>query len=164
MHSDISAAVRQEFHSRLGATLPHFAVSNELDTPPGSVLYRWAARDDLVFFLLLQFHRREEWFTVEIAWSRHGRWPATEVDRDPDLDSRKDTSRFRAGRLWAPPQEDIWWRLAPRVSVEAPLEGHFVAVPQDELRRRVPAAVDDAVQRLVQHAVPYFTRVAAHNV
>jgi hypothetical protein len=67
MHSEIAAAVRQEFHSRLAAAFPQFVVSNGGDTPPGSVLYRWAARHDLVFFLLLQFHRREEYGAAMVS-------------------------------------------------------------------------------------------------
>ena len=69
--------------------------------------------------------------------------------------------RFRMGRLWEPAQKDVWWELAPRPAVEAGIDSFLNRIPEEDLLPKVPAVVEDAIQHIVQDALPYFRKVAA---
>jgi len=161
MRSAVARAVRNRFASRLRDEIPQFKEWGDENVSSGDRLCRWQVAPGLTFYIMLQFHRLEDWFTVELAWSRSGQWPAvaplpSAVDEEPVSGAL----RFRLGRLWAPPEKDVWWELAPKPLVEAGLDSFLNRVPEKDLLPKVEPAVENAIQHVVRDALPYFRKVA----
>ena len=164
MRAPLAKAVRKEFATRLKEVVPEFVEAKGENIPPGDRLFLWEVSDELRFYLLLQFHPYEDWFTLEVAVSRSGHWPAFALlPNSPEADVRDNDLRFRLGRLWAPPQQDVWWELAPRPECGASMDEYMKRVPVDDLFPRVKPLVDDAVQRVVEYGAPYFQRAASER-
>ncbi len=150
--------------------MPQFRQLRGVHLPKHYRVYEWRVTDRFRLYLLLQLHRSEDSFTVEIAWTLNGRWP----EDVPLPDSPRETSesgdmRFRIGLLWSP-MADYWWDLAPQLS-KVPLGdalrdyegflGRFSNPPDiDEAMSRVEPQVNDAIRRVREYAIPYFGRVA----
>lgn len=147
----------------------------DLKLTPECRPYEWAHDAKLRFFLVLQVHRSEDRFTIEVAWSGNGAWPEGHVPLPdaPLLDHPSGEVRFRIGLLWKP-QPDHWWELVPgRVVAESPPaprdpEAIWRAItnplPVEVALGAVPAAVDDAIARVRDFVVPYFEQVAATRI
>lgn len=163
MRSELGKAVRKRFGERLKEALSQFdAIKGEKQIAPGSSLYQWRLGPNLDFYLLLQVHHTEDWFTLELAWTRNGRWPAfAMLPGTPDGEPKNGDLRFRLGRLWADPREDVWWQLAPRPPAGADFDAYTKRVPVAEALARVEPLVEDAVQRLVRYGMPYLAKVSA---
>src|SRR5262249_35789805 len=143
-------------------------------------LFGWEVGPGLSFYLLLVISAREDRFTVEVAWSRNGHFPARATPSQPidfpELNVRRDEPRdgdfrFRLARLWTPRGADPWWELAPRRSL-ADLQEQLQQLSEgrapneetvDEALNKVGPLVDDAVRRIVEHALPYFRGVGASH-
>lgn len=150
MQALLVETVVYEFESRLGSALPQFEPIRDQKIAPVCRLYGWRA-NEISLFILLQVHRHEDSFTVEIGWSLSGNWPTpfSVFPFAPDEASTMREARFRLGRLWA--NEVVWWDVAPAWSVTRFLKGPT---------SRIPKQVDDAVNRLSKNGLPYFDRFA----
>ena len=159
MRAYLAKGVRKQFALRLKQAAPEFAEAKGESIPRGDRLYVWEVSPRQRFYLLLQFHPHEDWFTLEVAISRSGRWPAFLLQpNSPDSYVKDGDLRFRLGRLWAPPQKDVWWELAPRPPANASLEAYMNRVPVEELLSKIEPLVVDAVGQIIQHALPYFQK------
>jgi hypothetical protein len=163
MRSELGQAVRRQFRNRLREEIRHFdEVRAERQIGPGSRLYHWHVGPALDFYVLLQMHQQEDWFTLELAWTHHGRWPAYALlPGSPDAEPREGDLRFRLGDLWT--RDDVWWQLAPRPTGDASFEEYTKRVPIAEALAKVQPLVEDAVQRLVHYGLPYMARVAERH-
>jgi hypothetical protein len=161
MRNALVKAVRRQFSTRLRAELPQFREAKSKDLPGECRLYEWKVSEQLRFYLVLQHHRHRDWFTLEIAWTRNGRWPTqTPVPASPYDEPTSGDMCFRLGKLWA--QKDIWWEFAPRLSpLEATFDDFIKEQPLAELLPKVDSLVEDAIQHLLNDAMPYFRKVAA---
>lgn len=161
MRAPLAKIVRKEFSARLAAVAPQFSETKEENIPPGDRLYAWEVLPTLRFYLLLQFHQYEDWFTLEVGVSRSGRWPAYALmPADPASQTQGDR-RFRMGRLWAPAQQDVWWELAPRPPSGGSLEEYARRHAVDVLLPRIGPLVEDAAGRLRDYAIPWLRKAAA---
>jgi len=189
MRSKLGNAVRKEFESRLSQRLPQFRPVKperieifgkmEQEIPPGWRLYLWHFREDLYFYLLLVIGPQKlgDAFTVECAWTRNARFPALADLMEPyDIprcnivhDEPKDGDfKFRIGTLWEP-RADHWWWVAPRMSFEefskwVRSEEFKQGLPEPEMSiedalRNVNTCVEDAVNHIVEYAMPYFEHI-----
>jgi hypothetical protein len=110
---------------------------------------------------MLQFHRFEDWFTLEVGWSDQGKWPASAPI--PQSESERPASgelRFRIGYLWKKTDRDHWWEFAPRHDVHNVLAPD---VPTEDILPKAESLVRDAVGRVRDRAVPYFELVASEQ-
>jgi hypothetical protein len=170
MRSNVATAVRKTFERRLRDELPQFRRVNGLAVPDVCRVYEWRATELLRLYLMLQLHRREDSFTIEIGWSLDGRWPEhpsfpRSLPRPGDF--REVT--FRIGLLWSE-DPDFWWDLAPSPSAVpldealkdygAFLEGVKNRPNVSEVIARVAPAVEDVFVRLREHGLPYFREIA----
>ncbi len=163
--------MRETFEERLKEVLPRFERA-QLEIAPECRVYEWVHDERLRFFLVLQMHRSEDRFTVEVAWSRNGGWPKGHVPLPdaPLLDTESGEMRFRIGLLWKT-QPDHWWQVAPGWPEMAPAraprdpEALWRAItnppPIEEALKEVPAVVGDAIAKILAFVVPYFERVIA---
>lgn len=71
MRSNLSKIVRSEFHKLMRENFPFFEKINKQEViSSGNILYRWSFADDKYFFIHLQIHKNEDWFTLNIASSK----------------------------------------------------------------------------------------------
>jgi hypothetical protein len=160
VRAPLAKLVRKDFGIRLKSVAPHFSEAKGENIPPGDRLFVWEVAPTLRFYLLLQIHQHEDWFTIEVGISRTGRWPAYALTPvEPDRHAQGD-SRFRLGRLWAPPQRDLWWELAPRPPSGASFEAYANRTPVESLLSNVNPLVEDAVRRFEEYGMPWLRRVA----
>lgn len=159
-----------------------FLGKKEKEIPPGDRLYLWDFTGDLHLYLLLVIATPQmgDAFTVECAWSRNARFPTLAGLMYPyDVPNSATTRdepkggdfRFRIGQLWEP-RQDHWWWLAQRPSVEelnkwlvsGQLDkGQFAPpeVPIEEAMKNVRPSVEDAVDHIIDYAIPYFEKIIA---
>jgi len=170
MRKALANAVRMAFEQRLKDELLHFRRVNGFALPDECRVYEWKVTELFRLFLMLQLHRQEDSFTLEVGWSLHGRWPedADLPDAPPEV-SEKGATRFRIGLLWTK-KADIWWDLAPRPSA-VPLEealknydGFLEGLKRPDLSEglaKVDPTVKEAFERIREQALPYFERITA---
>lgn len=153
------------------SAVPQFAKVQDPDATRGTVVYESALAPDLAFYVFLQPDTRDDRFTVEIAWSRTGRYPffaMPEVSPDAPPDGRG-AFRIRLPRFWTTePGIDFWWEIRPRPSL-ADLEREIRNFPaiatgkrpvSPEALARVDETAAEAVRRISEYALPFFVRVA----
>jgi len=167
MRSAIAKELRSHFDTKLRQTFPQFAKSRNKAIPPGYSLYEWQAAPDFVCFLCLEIApATDDDFTIEVAWSRKGRYPATVFNVGPnDKPKRRrkpDEMRFRLSGLWT--KEDVWWELAQKISAEdmadAVIAGRgFGLEPVEVVVDRIPQHVAEAMLVIKQYALPYFDTI-----
>jgi hypothetical protein len=171
MRKEIGEAVRKRFNARMKEALPQFRELKSAGLTgiaSGSRVYCCQAAPELSFFLILVPSVMDlDRFTLEGAWSKDGRVPS----RLGFLTDQPDGSlRFRIPSLWEVPHGDYWWELTETRSTNAMTSEEF----EDWLRnqeqvlkerieeglRRIPGCVDEAIERIVKYALPYFDGVA----
>lgn len=168
----MAKSVRQHFELNLRRELPQFQRLRGLPLPAECRAYEWRVAGQLHYHLLLQLHRSEDAFTVEVGWTTNGRWPEhVPLPDGPHETAVSGDMRFRIGFLWSS-RSDHWWRLAPCrvVRLGAEDDGDDLGARLARLRypppladalAQVPRQVDDAIARIRQYALPYFGRVAS---
>jgi hypothetical protein len=131
-------------------------------------------------YLVLCIAPKEDCFTVECAWSLNGRFPTvgllfprdikrSQIHRD---EPRNGEFYFRLAYLWQ--DKDQWWWLVPEAQVNARIDRFADAViaaddaavlrsleepPIEEAMANVLPMVEDAIEKIIIHAVPYFEQV-----
>lgn len=165
MRKELGKPTRQIFFSRLVEVAPDFRRDSSRDIKG----FTWSflrRAGDLRQWLWFQRHTYDDAFTVELSWSCVSDEPASPRLGRPDDAFTEQGCRFRLGAFWNP-GGDHWWHVAdrppsvldipPDQSVDALLDRPPVnlelALP------RVRLAVEDAIGRIREHAIPYFDRV-----
>src|SRR6266568_8004094 len=142
MRGPLKKVVWEEARRCLAMTLPEFRELTGDEIPTVCRLYGWKVGGRLMLYVLFQVNRHEDSFTLEIGWSREGRWPALLFMVNPPARQELATvpeGRFRLGNLWT--GDDFWWQV-------------------DETRG-VASQMDDAIRHLAQEGMNYFRLVAA---
>jgi hypothetical protein len=142
MRKGLVTAVQREVRgevAQLGP--PRFEPSSE-SVPMAVCLYTADLSDSLTGYILFQSHRREDSFTVEVACTRNGRWPALYFRRPEVLDALSEDGdvRFRLARFWG--EEDHWWSVTPD---------------------SVSDATANVMLQLRRYALPYFSIMARNT-
>ena len=122
-------------------------------------LYQW---------LWFQRHKYDDAFTVELSWNCLTDEPTRPPFRDPADSFSPEGARMRLGAFWNN-GGDYWWYVAdaPPGILDVPPEEWLkrLAMPQVvDLNKTLPRlhrAVDDAIGRIRDYALPYFSRVGA---
>jgi len=165
MRGPVAKALRKQFAERLKRELRGFQGRKNEYVAAGERLFEWKAAPGLSFFLLLQPADDYDEFTIEVSWTTDGEYPMLVSDDSPLKLSRKGKMRFRLCQFWT--DEDEWFYVCPRPSEEH-LKAYFYGgadyYPEspEEAVRRVPGLIDEAFQRIRDHAVPYFRNIATH--
>jgi hypothetical protein len=173
MRKELSKAVRAEFTAAMGRRLPQF-VPVKIDSRyawPNSRVFRWAYDDVMHFFVEMFFDPKgDDAFTVEVGWSRLGRYP--EVSVRPGFRTGEEFAKAEywcrlshlysaTGGFWSLEEPDAAPGASGQGSGRSPAIG--AGLPQigvEEALTRVAPRVEDAVDKLVVHALPYLDEVA----
>jgi hypothetical protein len=159
MRSKLATAVRKEFTTRLQQELPQFVAVKHKQIPPSCTLFVWQAAPDLTCHLMLIPFRTRDWFTLEAGWKH------AESAADPGDSPLQGAERFRLPDLWLGPTQDFWWKLVPELSPLEEFERSMSGAeePIEAALTRVPAAVADALQHVVQYGLPYFRSISERH-
>lgn len=170
MKRELGKVLRKRFGEELRRRLPQFREA-KCDRSSGTYnLYEWIAAAGLHIYLVLQIHTRDDRFTIELSWSRHGRFPehlgllyprdlpVSRISRDRPKDGE---FRFRLPYLYA--LKDVWWELNPTPTLEQILEQQRAlteggGVPDASIQAgldRVDPCVQDAVDQILEHGLPF---------
>ena len=155
MRKELGKPTRDLFFGQLKEIAPDFARSSEYDIKG----FSWTVSrriGDLRQAITFQSHKYDDAFTVEIWWTCTQGNPFERTLGDPSDAFTPRGVRFRLGRFWEP-QKDVWWHVAEPTFGRSLLS---VFHPQPDPETAIHVAVSDAVNRIQQHALPYFDRVA----
>lgn len=176
MRERLAKIVKNHFAELMEKKLPHF----EHFKIHSGHLYRWQISKDFYCYLLLHLYKQADWFTVEIAWSSDRNLFTDKVDY------KAEHKTFRIQNLWGQ-KEDFWWMLPEErhfqecLAMEKQKRFKTTGIGFDinsfdkqmERRRKqlmmevtqkevseIKAQVEDAIERIIQYAIPYFHEVA----
>ena len=169
MRKEIGEALRKQFSARLNERLPRFREikpGTPTDINPGSRLYGWEAAVDLWFFIVLVPSIKEaDSFWIEVAWSRDGRLPG----HFPTAGGAEG-ERANLGKLMGARNSFHRWEVTTVGSIGLLDQEAFDKWLKDpekvEAKRisdalsKVPGCVEEAIDCIVSHALPYLDGIA----
>ncbi|MGB6065367.1 MAG: hypothetical protein WBG50_11195 [Desulfomonilaceae bacterium] len=169
MRKEYGKALREVFTQELKVHLPQFlpVKISSLNIFPGERGFRWVPAEPTHFWIILcPDQKGHEAFTVELGWSRLGRFP--ELGMRPSSNAPSENrDEFaleeyvcRLGMLMT--GGDLWWHLenplehlASQETYMAYLQQKVSPISQEEATRIVRPRAEDAVEKLRLYAVPY---------
>ena len=172
MRKEYRKAVRERFARGMADRFPHFELT-KVDSPilfGGESVFRWEKTNDLhCFVVLVPDLKGRQAFTLELGWSRRGRFPAVSMRPSilysPDDPVPVDTEEavVRLGGLVS--GTDLWWSLPDR-GLERPgdlgaLEASLERIPGEVARQHARAPVEAALDVLEEHGPPLFDALSA---
>ena len=171
MRKELSKAVRTEFTAAMARRLPQFTpvTIKSRYAWPGSRIFRWVSDPSLHFFVELFFDPKgDDSFGVEVGWSRLGRYP--ELPARPGI--RDDGSKVEhwvrlsflesnIGGMWSLEDPDGSPGASGRgMAISSRLLAGLPPLPVEQALQRVGPRVTDAVEKLINYALPYFEQVS----
>ncbi len=166
MRKELGKPTREYFFARLTDVAPEFQRCNTCDIKG----FTWSLlrqERNLCQWIWFQRHKYDDAFTVELSWSCLTKEPQRPPHKNPADPFGPEGARFRLGAFWNN-GGDYWWYVAdppPAMSDLSPEEyvRRLLMPAEVDLSQALPrvrAAVDDAISRVQEHALPYFGRVA----
>jgi len=168
MRKEYGKVLRQLFSAEMTNRLPRFlpVKVSSIHILPGERAFRWIPVEPIHFWVLLcPDQKGREAFTVEIGWSKLGRFP--ELSMRPSFEapsSRRDEFAMdeyvcRLGMLVS--GRDYWWELEALEDLDSQeacmvyLQRKVNSVSPQEAIRVVRPHVEDAMEKLLLYGVPY---------
>jgi hypothetical protein len=162
------------FERELKARWPQFTL---FDSEPDTRIWSWKLSPHLVLFVMVHAFRREDQFSVEVAWSETEEFPYGAVGQ---VKVDQPQGREGLGLLWesdphplhppSPARVEHVWDAAPEKTagilqdLDALREGKAMSFPPDpplaQTLPRVLPLVRDAVDKLEEYGMGLFRRVA----
>lgn len=168
MRKEYGKALRQLFSAEMNNLLPRFlpVKLSSLYILPGERPFRWIPVEAVhLWILLCPDQKGREAFTVEIGWSKLGRFPELSMRpsfRAPSSGREEfalDEYVCRLGMLVS--GDDSWWELESPADLNsqeaylAYLQAKISSISPEEADRIVRPHVEDAVEKLCLHGIPY---------
>jgi hypothetical protein len=166
MRKEIASAVKKLFDAGMKRKLAQFQLfknKGNREIKPGTQVYRWESAPDLYFFIMLEIQAKEpDRFWISLGWSRDGLVPSVYPELKGEVGAR-----FNLGKLWNARNSFHYWELTKVVERVSMSDDEMIFALSDagEEQRiakgisQAPASVDDAIERIVQYAVPYFDSI-----
>lgn len=177
MRTQLSKRVVRQFTQEIKELVPGTQEDTSVKMPRGFHCFEIPLRHDASTFLVLVISSKDNEFTLEVAWSIHGRYPfslsAIFLPFNPEDGSRKDTPidgefSFRLPILY-PPYTDEWWNVDEKSTHAMTMEeiladDPFAPPPQIDTEglARADASVQKAISAVKQFAIPYLLSLQAH--
>jgi hypothetical protein len=175
MRKEYGKALRDLFDLEIKAWLPAFKPlqSKSMYLFPGERVYYRIPREPIYCLIILVPSQKDaDEFTIEIGWSKLGRFPESGTRPSLQLPTAARTEFEQAeyvcrlSDLWT--REDVWWRvgatakldiLNPKDQLEA-LMARVKPVSPEDAQAAVQGPVEDAIEKLRVHAIPYLDEFA----
>ena len=140
--------------------LPAFVLAKNAEIPPGCQLYQWEPGPGLHCYLELVVDPKPlDRFNVLVGWSRNGRVPLSITSARLEEDPPGGDVLGAINQFWdKKPKEPYPWDLAPFDSLST--EGWNSRSTVAEAIGKMPPIVEEVVDRVARHCVPYFQGVA----
>jgi hypothetical protein len=154
MRSELGKECRKLFRKIMATEFPDYHEDKSQIVPPGWYVWTRPFSTNLVFHIMFVIHHSRDEFTTEGGWSLDGKLLPRLSDVGEVLSS---PAHIRVGELWA--GKDYWWPLVLRP------EEHERALlykddPIEQCLPLVAPAVWDAAEKLKEHLIPVFEKVA----
>jgi hypothetical protein len=174
MRKEYGKALRETFAHEMRARLPEFELLKTASKYlfPGERVYHRRPLDSVLCIVILVPSRKDtDEFTVEIGWSKRGRFP--ELGMRPCGEPSGERAEFdhdefvcRLPQLWT--REDVWWPIGATARLDlldpedqvAALLAMTTPISPDDAKAAVQAPVEDVMARISTHAVPYLDEFA----
>jgi hypothetical protein len=145
----LTKTLRTRFTRELRRSLPQFRERKARSGVRGTTLYEWRATPTLTCYVALVVDDRSDRFTVELAWSRSGHFPAQVRNESAAEVPRGGAMRLHLRSLWQRFRVEPSWSLTAKSPAELTLE-HTLLDP--EVDDEAKAALIDARERSVAAA------------
>ncbi len=165
MRKEYGTAVRALFADALVAACPDFAPVKmvvALAAYPGERPFRWTISTTTHAWIVLVPDLKREGFTVEIGWSRLGRFPQLTARPSSARPHDAGPCAEYLGRLGeVAGGSDRWWILEdlPLDANAEQMMAHLIAmttpIPPDVARARAAPLVGEAVAEIVRSGIPF---------
>lgn len=157
MRKEIAKALRTMFRVQMASELGNFIVLEDKNSLKGCDLFQWKISPAISAFIMLQLHRYEDTYFVEIGLSQLHRWPANMLPDVPKDYLVGGEARARLTRFWQPVGSDSGWQL------DGPAESSIIRLDQeplpiDSVLQRIPESVTQAVAAIKMWGIPYIVR------
>lgn len=165
MRKELGRPTRELFFARLAEAAPDFHRDSSRDIKgfTWSFLRRAGTLREWLWF---QRHKYDDAFTVELSWSCLTDEPTRPRTGRPDDGFTEEGCRFRLGAFWKQGGDHWWYLMDPPPSILEMSPEKYVELllerPPADLAQALPRvhmAVDDAIGRIREYALPYFDRV-----
>lgn len=172
MRKEYTKALRKAFDAQMAAVIPDFAVTKPQSkfAFPGERYYCRSIGDKLRLWIALVPNPKAEEFTVEVGWSRLGRFPELPA-RPPAfvptverVEFSRDEYFTRLACLWS--KDDYWWSIESFdfCDIMGAISQRASPVTPEAARQKVAPMVEDAIAKLRVYGLPYldeFHKIAA---
>jgi hypothetical protein len=175
MRKEYGKALRDTFDRELRAKLPAFEPLKTASKYvfPGERVYHRIPREPIFCLIILVPSRKDtDEFTIEVGWSKQGRFPESGTRPSLVLPNPARTEFEQAeyvcrlSQLWC--GQDFWWRVGATAELDllnpkdqmAWLMAMTRPVSPEEANAAVRGPVDDAIARITASAVPYLDEFA----
>jgi hypothetical protein len=164
--------VKRRFCEQLRECLPQIAGVKHDRNRFGWKVFEWALSSDVKADLCLCLSVRDDAFTVEIGWSRQGRFPGHlgimfphDIARARIHASEPVDGEFLTRLPYLYTDKDEWWEVIPRLTVKEILEqqqrqietGQVEETPIEVGLERIEPLVSEAVERIVTYGLPWLS-------
>jgi hypothetical protein len=168
MRKEYGQALRNQFSKSVKKYLPNFAEMKYSDPLyPGQKIYRWIALDSIHCFLVLVPNPNSDEFSIEMGWSKQGRFPVlksrpSSILQPIESNSLKEECLFRVTQLSR--NRDYWWPVGKQKALlmEDPLQAAFESVrkiSKQEAEAVVIPSCDEAVQEFIDYGLPFLNKI-----
>lgn len=164
MKTKLIAAVTECFCAEMARRLPTFVRRKEEKAGGKSLpLFESRTVSTIAFFVLLTFADKRDAFTVEVAFNESPEFPWTEMPgtiKEVSSAPSRSVARFRLAKLWGE-ASDVWWTLGEEPSLaeieeRIKTKSYLRAEDLTPKLEKVPVAVADAIEKLVNYGLPFF--------
>ncbi|HWB08177.1 MAG TPA: hypothetical protein VG826_02945 [Pirellulales bacterium] len=178
MRRELGKEVKRRFYEQLKERLPQIVEIKNERNRLGWKVFEWALSPDVKAYLCLCLSPRDDTFTIEIACSRQDRFPGHlrimvphDIPRARIVADKPVDGEFLTRLPYLYSDQDKWWEVMPRLTVEEIMEqqrrlietGQIEETPLDVGLERIEALVTDAVDRIVEYAVPWLVDQCRHS-
>lgn len=130
---------------------------------PGDIAFVKPISSELLLLLILIPHRSgAEQFSIEIGWSKMGRFP--HLGFRPSGHPKEDQSEFsenefvcRLSELWGEPNK--WWTIEDIPTSPKSIRESLKKIEKSDAMVRVEPMVEDAIMHVRKYGLPYFDRL-----
>ena len=158
MRKEYGKVLRGQFDKKLSEDVPDFKHVNVKSKYifPGERAYAWEVSDKICCWLILVPDQDADLrFTVEIGWSRLGRFPELTMRPSATLEGKEDkiyTEKeciLRLSQLWS--NLDPWWGDT-KVSID------LTPIPKEKASNAVKELVRESIDKIKEQGLPFLKK------
>jgi hypothetical protein len=172
MRKEYSKAIKVEISNLIMTKFPEFRQIKCSDSLfPGQLVFQWDVNKNLACFLiLLPSQKGVDEFTIEMGWSKFGRFP--ELRSRPSILTPDENSYSNAEaifRLTALSRgKDFWWKVGNQSDlimtdpIKAILESSR-KISYEEASSTVKNSIQESMSEFIQFGIPFLIKYLRHN-